>query len=423
MSTHAEADHCCSDGPGRPRLLSVEEARSAILDSARPPLAAPQWVGCEQALARVLAEDIRAPIDVPPHENSAMDGYALRFEDLGADRDRRLRITQRIAAGEPPRPLEPETAARIFTGAPLPPGADTVVMQEDCAVEGDWLVLREPPRRGSHIRPQGNDIARGSLVLSAGTRLDPRYLGVLASLGLARVAVRPLTRIALLTTGTELAAPGTPLAPGQIYNSNGPLLTALLQGQGCEVCNRGVVLDSLEATRAALAEAAEAADLVITTGGVSVGEEDHVKSALESLGSLDLWRVRMKPGKPLAFGRLGEAHFVGLPGNPVSAYVAALLFVLPLLRRLQGRAGPDFPDCDYARLSRDWAEARARREFLRVRLNREAGELPWAEAYERQGSDVLTGAAWAEGLIEIPESSNLKRGTALRYWSFERLLS
>lgn len=421
MSTHAEADHCCSDGPGRPRLLSVEEARAAILAAARPAVAAPQWVGCELALGRVLAEDIRAPIDVPPHENSAMDGYALRAKDLGEDR--RLRISQRIAAGEPPRPLEPGTAGRIFTGAPLPPGADTVVMQEDCAVEGDWLQIRERPRRGSHIRPQGNDIPRGTLVLPAGTRLDPRHLGLLASLGLARVAVRPLSRIALLTTGTELAAPGTPLAPGQIYNSNGPLLTALLQGQGCEVDNRGMVLDSSDATRTALSEAAKDADLVITTGGVSVGEEDHVKGAVESLGSLDLWRVRMKPGKPLAFGRLGEAHFLGLPGNPVSAYVTALLFVLPLLRQLQGRMGPALPDCDYARLGQDWPEPRSRREFLRVRLNREVGDLPWAEAYERQGSDVLTGAAWAEGLIEIPEHTTPKRGTALRYWPFERLLS
>jgi molybdopterin molybdotransferase len=420
MSAHAE-DHCCSDGPGRPRLLSVEEARAAILEAARPVEAAPQWVGCHLALGRVLAEDIRAPIDVPPHENSAMDGYALRLGDLGADR--RLQISQRIAAGEPPRPLALGTAARIFTGAPLPPGADTVVMQEDCTVEGDWLQIRELPRRGSHIRPQGNDIARGSLVLPAGTRMDPRHLGLLASLGLARVAVRPLTRIALMTTGTELAAPGAPLAPGQIYNSNGPLLTALLQGQACEVANRGVVLDSLAATRTALSEAAKAADLVITTGGVSVGEEDHVKAAVESLGSLDLWRVRMKPGKPLAFGRLGDAHFIGLPGNPVSAYVTTLLFVLPLLRRLQGRVGPVFPDCDYARLGRDWPEPRSRREFLRVRLNREAGDLPWAQAYERQGSDVLTGAAWADGLIEIPENTTPERGTALRYWSFERLLS
>lgn len=419
MSTHAEADHCCSDGPGRPRLLSVEEARAAILEAARLAEAAPQWVGCDQALGRVLAEDIRAPIDVPPHENSAMDGYALRAEDLGADG--RLGISQRIAAGEPPRPLEPGTAARIFTGAPLPPGADTVVMQEDCTVDGDWLEIREPPRRGSHIRPQGNDIARGTLVLPAGTRLDHRHLGLLASLGLVRVAARPLTRIALLTTGTELAAPGAPLAPGQIYNSNGPLLTALLLGQGCRVQNRGAVLDSPEATRSALRAAAQDADLVITTGGVSVGEEDHVKAAVETLGRLDLWRVRMKPGKPLAFGRLGEAHFIGLPGNPVSAYVTALLFVLPLLRRLQGRAGPGFPDCDYARLGQDWSEPRSRRELLRVRLTREPGDLPWAEAYERQGSDVLTGVAWAEGLIEIPENTSPKRGTALRYWSFERL--
>lgn len=420
MSAHVE-DHCCSDGPGRPRLLSIEEARAAILKAVRPVEAAPQWGGCDLALGRVLAEDIRAPIDVPPHENSAMDGYALRAGDLGADL--RLRISQRIAAGEPPRPLTPGTAARIFTGAPLPPGADTVVMQEDCTVEGDWLQLRELPRHGSHIRPQGNDIARGGLVLPAGTRMDPRHLGLLASLGLARVAVRPLTRIALVTTGTELATPGTPLAPGQIYNSNGPLLTALLEGQGCVVQNCGVVLDSLEVTRAALAEAAQAVDLVITTGGVSVGEEDHVKAAVESLGRLELWRVRMKPGKPLAFGRLGEAHFIGLPGNPVSAYVTTLLFVLPLLRRLQGRVGPVFPDCDYARLGQDWPEPRARRELLRVRLNREAGDLPRAVPYERQGSDVLTGAVWADGLIEIPEHTTPKRGTALRYWSFERLLS
>ena len=415
-------DSCCSSAPNGTATLSVEEARAAMLASART-LAGAQPLACAQALGRVLAEEVRSPIDVPPHANSAMDGYALRVADLGPGL--RLPIAQRIAAGQDPRPLAPGTAARIFTGAPIPAGADTVVPQEVCAVEGDWLRLEAPPRLGSHIRPRGNDLAAGALVLAAGTLLDPRHLGLLAAVGRVEVAVRTPLRVALLTTGDELAEPGDPLRPGQIYNSNRHLLTALLQGQGCVLIDSAVdsapVPDTAEATRAALREAAQRADLIVSTGGVSVGEEDHVKAAVESVGRLDLWRVRMKPGKPVAFGHIDGAYFVGLPGNPVSAWVTAHLFLLPLLRRLQGRMGPDFPDADAVRLGQDWPNARARREFPRVRLVREAGQLPWAEPYERQGSEVLAGVAWADGLLEIPEHSAHPRGAVLRYWSFAQL--
>jgi molybdopterin molybdotransferase len=414
-------DACCSPIPNGAVTLSVEEARAAMLASART-LPGLETLACAQALGRVLAEEVRSPIDVPPHANSAMDGYALRAADLAQEGpDLRLPVAQRIAAGQAPQPLAPGTAARIFTGAPIPAGADTVVPQESCRVEGGWLLLEAPPRVGSHIRPRGNDLAAGSLVVAAGTRLDPRHLGLLAAVGRVEVSVRRPLRVAILTTGDELAEPGEPLQPGQIYNSNRPLLAALLQGQGCALVDPGPVQDEAEATRAALCDAARGADLIVSTGGVSVGEEDHVKAAVESVGRLDLWRVRMKPGKPVAFGHIDGAYFVGLPGNPVSAWVTAHLFLLPLLRRLQGRTGPEFPEADFARLGQDWPNARARREFPRVSLVREAGHLPWAEPYERQGSEVLAGVAWADGLIEIPEHSAHARGAILRYWSFARL--
>lgn len=413
-------DPCCSAAPGALLTLSVEEARAAILAGIEP-VTGTQRIGCGQAPGRILAESIRSPLDVPPHANSAMDGYALRAAELGPEL--RLPIVQRIAAGQSPQTLMAGTAARIFTGAPIPEGADTVVPQEACEATTDGLQLKAPPRPGSHIRPQGNDLAAGSLVLAAGTRLDARHLGLLAAIGRTEVEVRRPPRVTLLTTGDELAEPGETLRPGQIYNSNRHLLAALLQAQGCELIDLGPVPDQAEATRAALRAAARDAEVIVSTGGVSVGDEDHVRAAVEAIGRLDLWRVRMKPGKPVAFGRIDGALFLGLPGNPVSSWVTAHLFLLPLLRRLQGQESPDFPACDWARLSQDWSQARPRREFLRVRLRREPGQLPWAEPHQRQGSDVLAAVAWADGLLEIPEDRAHPRGTALRYWSFAQLQS
>ena len=262
-------DSCCASSPTDATTLSVEEARAAMLASARI-LAGVQTVACAEALGRVLAAEVCSPIDVPPHANSAMDGYALRAADLAAERycDLRLPITQRIAAGQNPQPLAPGTAARIFTGAPIPVGADTVVPQEDCTLDGDWLRLAALPRAGGHIRPRGNDLAVGALVLGAGLRLDPRHLGLLAAVGRVEVAVRTPLRVALLTTGDELAEPGAPLRPGQIYNSNRSTLAALLRGQGCVLVDVGPVPDAAAATRTALREAARGADLIVSTGGV-----------------------------------------------------------------------------------------------------------------------------------------------------------
>ena len=410
---------CDSQAP-RDGLLPVEEARATLL-AAAPRLTDHHPVPLAEAAGRVLAEAVVSPIDVPGHDNSAMDGYAVRAADTQAA-PCVLPVSQRIPAGHNGEPLQPGTAARIFTGAPLPPGADAVIMQEQTEPAAEGVRLLRPVRPGENVRPRANDVARGSEVLAAGTRLTPQAVGLLASLGIDRVDVRVRPRVALLCTGDELAEPGEPLLPGQIYNSNRPMLSALLGRAGCEVLDLGRVEDTLAATRQALHAGAEAADLILTTGGVSVGEEDHVKAAVEAEGELHLWRLRMKPGKPLAFGTVAGTPLLGLPGNPVSAFVTALLFALPFLRQMQGRA-PAFPVPLWARFDGDWPRPRPRREFLRVRLRApEQPGAPWAEPFARQGSDVLTGAVWADGLLEVPEERTWQRGDLLRYWPFTTLL-
>jgi molybdopterin molybdotransferase len=396
-------------------LLSVEAAVATLLDHAHP-LDDSERVPLNNAAGRILARDLLSPRDVPGFDNSAMDGYALHSQDMEIARTRGLVISQRIPAGVQGKPLQPGAAARIFTGAPVPEGADTVVMQESCRIEGERVFVGEVAGAGTNIRPRGNDITTGSPLLTAGTPMRAAQLGLAAAVGIAEVEVRRRLRVAVFSTGDELVDTGQPLAPGQIYDCNRYLLNALVEALGCEVLDLGSIADSLEATRAMLSTAAARADLVITSGGVSVGEEDHVKAALQSLGELALWRVRMKPGKPLAFGRIGAVPFIGLPGNPVSVFVTFLLFARPYLQRLQGRS--DTPPASWPVSAGFDHRAGERREYLRVRIHADSVRGPTAEKYPRQGSDVLSSVVWADGLVEIPENTRIHPGDTLRYLPF-----
>ncbi len=401
-------------------MLDYDEALARLLAGAVP-VTATEVVATYAAAGRVLAEGLRSAIDVPPLDNTSMDGYALRCADVSTA-GARLAVAQRIPAGSVGHRLAPGTAARIFTGAPVPAGADAVVMQELCAVEGDSIVVNHVPHEGEWIRRRGEDIAAGAEVLAAGTRLDAAHVGVAASVGAARLSVFRRLRVALFSTGDELAMPGEPLKPGGIYNSNRYTLRALLEGLGCEVADLGIVPDTREATRAALREAAAGNDLILTSGGVSVGEEDHVKPAVEAEGSLNLWKIAIKPGKPLAFGSVrrpggeGQAAFIGLPGNPVSSFVTFLMLVRPFILKCQGaselrpRARGMQADFDF--------KGDPRREFLRARIN-ETGGL---DLFANQSSGVLTSCTWADGLIDNPPRHAIRSGDMVRFLPFSELL-
>jgi molybdopterin molybdotransferase len=326
-------------------------------------------------------------------------------------------VSQRIPAGSVGHSLAPGTAARIFTGAPLPPGADAVVMQELCIHEGDAVVVNHLPQAGEAVRRAGEDIAEGAVVLAQGQRLRPQDLGLAASVGLAELPVFRRVRVAVFSTGSELVMPGEPLPPGGIYNSNRFMLRALLADLGCEVADFGIVPDELAATRRALREAAEGHDLILTSGGVSVGEEDHVKPAVEAEGSLDLWKIAMKPGKPLAYGRVHGAAFIGLPGNPVSSFVTFLLMVRPFLLATQGVAEVA-PQALPLRAEFEWPKPDRRREFLRARMNAGGG----VELFSNQGSAALNSTVWANGLVDIPAGTPLARGDTVRFLPYGELL-
>lgn len=400
-------------------MLSVREALGQLLDAARLVPDA-ETVPTLEANGRVLAEDQRATIDVPSADNTQMDGYAVRAADC-AGGSATLRVSQRIAAGSVGEPLEPGTAARIFTGALIPPGADAVVMQEQCEAVGDSVTVRHAPRPGEWIRRRGEDVAAGDVILPAGTRLRSQELGLAASVGLATLPVRRRARVAVFFTGDELAMPGEPLQPGAIYNSNRFTLRGLLENFGCAFTDYGIVPDSLDATRATLREAAREHDLIITSGGVSVGEEDHIKPAVEAEGRLNLWQIAVKPGKPLAFGDIrredGACHFIGLPGNPVSSFITFLLFVRPFLLRLQGVSGPVEPRGYVMRADFTLPKGDRRNEFLRVRVN-SAGGL---DLFPNQGSGVLTSTVWGDGLVDNPPGQAILEGDLVRFLPFDGL--
>jgi molybdopterin molybdotransferase len=401
---------------GGDALLRVDEAQARILASVAP-LATVERVPLARARGRVTAEELRAGLDLPPADHSAMDGYALRLADLGLAGGR-LPVTIRAAAGAPTATLGAGEAALIFTGAHLPHGADTVVRLEDCDVVGHEVQVRASDvRLGDHVRRAGEDVRCGTAVWGPGFRLRPQDVGLAASLGLVEVAVLRPPRVAVLVTGDELLDGGRPLTDGRIYDSNGPMMRALLETLGCEAGALARVVDTLDATRAALRDAAPLADLIVTTGGVSVGEEDHVKAAVRDLGEIAVWGVAVKPGKPLGFGHVAGVPWLGLPGNPVSSFVTFLLFGVPLVRRLMGRAAcvpsPLAVPAGFRR-----TRAIARDEYLRVRV--EDGRLV---PHPRQGSGVLSSTSGSDGLARVPAGTLVAEGDPLAYYGYAELLA
>jgi molybdopterin molybdotransferase len=412
--------------PQNKPLMELDQALALLLAGARP-VSDSEMVSTFDSVGRVLAQPQYSAINVPPLDNSSMDGYAVRCADIPTV-GTTLEVSQRIPAGKVGAPLAAGTAARIFTGAPVPAGADAIVMQEYVSFADGKATFNELPKPGEWIRKAGEDICTGGEVLARGTRLRPQEAGLAASVGLASLPVFRRVRVALFSTGDELVMPGNPLPEGAIYNSNRFLLKGLLEALGCVVIDFGIIPDKLDATRKALRKAAaeDKADLILTSGGVSMGEEDHIKPAVEAEGSLDHWLVNSKPGRPFAFGRVitpdNASSFIGLPGNPVSSFVTFLLLVRPFIRKLQGmpvEVETALPRGMTRTAGFDQAKSDRRREFLRARI----GEDGLLELFPNQSSGVLTSAAWADGLIDNPAGVQIKRGDQVRFLPFSELLS
>ena len=408
-------DDC--DTPTGSSLISVEDAQQQLMAGARP-IEQTESVVLIDALGRVLAQPVASMINVPPASNSSMDGYAISSSDTGQHNE--MTVSQRIAAGTTGTPLEPGTAARIFTGAPIPDDADAVVMQEAIETTGDAIRFAGPIEAGANVRKAGEDILAGSTILEKGVRLRAQELGLAASIGVAELTVYRKLKVAIFVTGDELVRPGESLGPGQIYDANRYTLTGLLQQMGCEVIALPVVRDNLADTRDALKQAAADSDLIISSGGVSVGEEDYVRIALEELGELEMWRIAIKPGKPLTYGHVNQVPFLGLPGNPVSVYVTFCWMVAPFIKLMQGQVyhppAPVMAEADF-----EWPRAGIRREYARARMEL-VDNQPKVSIYPNQSSGVLSSTCWANGLVEIPEHQTVTAGEEVKFWYFETLL-
>ncbi|MCP5406030.1 MAG: molybdopterin molybdotransferase MoeA [Chromatiaceae bacterium] len=410
----------CSSHSGPVDLMPLEEALDLLLSHART-VDETELIPITDALGRVLARPVTSGITMPPWDNSAMDGYAVNTSDL-KQAGNRLPVSQRIPAGVSGAPLLAGTAARIFTGAPIPENADAVVVQEVCEQDGEHVIIHRLPSAGDNIRCAGEDTREGEAVLSSGIRIAPQHMGLLASVGVSQVNVYRRLKVALFSSGDELVMPGRPLGPGQIYNSNEFTLAGLLEAIGCELVKLGIVKDTFGATCEALSNAANQADLVMTSGGVSVGEEDHIKPAVERLGSLDLWKIAIRPGKPLAFGHIGDVPFIGTPGNPVSLFVTYCLFARPFILKAQGVTESLAPRAVAAKIDFDWPQPDKRREFARARLDLDGQGEAWVSVHRSRSSGVLSSLAWANGLAVLPENQPLVKGDVVKFLPFSELL-
>jgi molybdopterin molybdotransferase len=415
---------CGGDETQQQPLLSTDEALKILIDSANI-IDSTIIVGLEEALNSVLASDIHSRINVPSFDNSAMDGYAINLENnlVNATGESSFKITDRISAGVTGKTLSPGCAARIFTGAPIPRGANTVIMQEECElIDGDTKIkIYRPLTLNENIRPCGNDIQIGDVILRSRIKLKPQDIALVASVGVNEIEIINTVKVGVFFTGDELVEPGNTLKDGQIYNSNRYSIVALLNNLGCNVVNLGNVEDTLESTCEALKKLMHDCDIIMTTGGVSVGEEDHIKAAVQRLGKLTLWRIKMKPGKPLAFGKVGNAAFIGLPGNTVSATVTFLLFARPFIKKMQGLS--DYLNQTVKVESNfNWKRSKPRREFVRVRIDNSSIPAK-ANMYPKQGSDVLSSIVWADGLLEVPEDASFDSGELLNFYPFKEMMS
>ena len=395
-------------------MLTADQAREKMLSGVKP-VNATHELPLRAALNKVISRDVTSSVNVPPMDNSAMDGFAVNHDEVIKD-GITLPICQRITAGDIAQPLTPNSAARIFTGAEIPPNASAVVMQENCTFDDQKVTINQSPSEGQNIRRCGQDIKKNSTILKKGERISAQHIGLAASIGMSMLDVFREINVAIVSTGSELIEPGNPCPPGKIYNSNIAMLSALLDKLNCNLVRAQQVNDNFNSTRDELKRAAEIADLVISIGGVSVGEEDHVKAAVESIGQLDLWKIKIKPGKPIAFGSISQIPFVGLPGNPVSCFVSFLLFCDPIIRKIQGQ-GFSKPLSFFVPALFNIQRPRTRPEFVRVNVSDKGATL-----FENQSSGVLTSITWANAFALIPENSTVKRGDMIEIFPFEGIL-
>ncbi len=402
-------------------LMSADDALSFLMESAVISDLT-ELTSLDDSIGRILAEDIRSRINVPGFDNSAMDGYTIALDGNNLSKENQtFNVVDRIAAGSIGNELKKGNAARIFTGAPIPKGANTVVMQEECETseDGSQITIKRAIELNENIRPTGNDILKNGVILNVGKKIEPEDISLAASVGIGELKVYKKLKVGVFFTGDELVEPGQSLTPGKIYNSNRYALVALLKNAGCKVVNLGNIKDDFDSTCDALEDLAKDCDLIMTTGGVSVGEEDHVKPAVEKLGSLNLWKIKMKPGKPLAFGYVRNIPFIGLPGNPVSSFVTYCIFALPFIKKMQGNSS--FKNkAIKVKTNFDCKRGKPRREYARVQIDY-TSEIPMASLYPKQGSDVMSSVVWADGIIEIPENTTFDSGTILDYYPLSEL--